>query len=99
MILGYAYWRFGLEVAVLAHSVGLLLSWLLWAIVHRSRGHGGGGFTTLADNDGCCLMIEEVRFNLIPEPATLTLFGVAIFLLLRHPRKICWELAESVSPT
>ena len=39
MILGYAYRSFGLEVAVLAHAVGLLVSWLLWAIVHRIRGH------------------------------------------------------------
>jgi len=35
MILGYAYWNFGLEVAISAHAIGLLLSWLFWAIVHR----------------------------------------------------------------
>jgi|GEM_PF-6512141 len=35
MILGYAYWNFGFEVAILAHAIGLLLSWLFWAVVHR----------------------------------------------------------------
>ena len=43
-------------------------------------------FTTFADNDGCGIILEEVRFNIIPEPGTLTLFVVAVPVLLRRRR-------------
>jgi len=39
---------------------------------------------------GCCAVIEEVRFNLVPEPASLTLLGVgagSLLLLLRRRRR------------
>ncbi len=33
LILGYVFWKSGVETAMVAHASGLLLGWLYWSVV------------------------------------------------------------------